>query len=416
MYNGSQLSSVAGTPRDPTWCSSEESSSEEVYHRSSSSEEVYPDGDECPPSNIRTPLGNITNTPNTQSIIPEWDGCNPDSVVKSLKVLDKDQLKELGIREFYKSYGSWEKMSIEQRKKVVSYFRALPDEIQELVILEAQQDTVAAAQSKKSRNTQTSKDDIIHLILLFKEPSVQQHWTNLHGIMKRAELDAHRAPPAYAEGANPLSYLAEVFNDYEGFTPQNLMVEYMSPGVNLPPVKKNPYQANANEQSYLATFTHDLKPTNAAHKDIIRGEDWIKSTWTDCRKYLHQMYINYNRSGQHDDDKDEWGSEKELRHWSKAVKWNPSNAGSIICCTSSMIYSIDVLDICNFEAIGCKMPKDTGVDATMDNGTVVGEHKKRKRKTKTSTSNGADIVRAFEQSEEREDKRYALRMLLEYLE
>jgi hypothetical protein len=81
-----------------------------------------------------------------------------------------------------------------------------------------------------------------------------------------------------------------------------------------------------------------------------------------------------------------------------------------------MIYSIDVLDICNFEAIGCKMPKDTGVDATMDNGTVVGEHKKRKRKTKTSTSNGADIVRAFEQSEEREDKRYALRMLLEYLE
>jgi len=79
-----------------------------------------------------------------------------------------------------------------------------------------------------------------------------------------------------------------------------------------------------------------------------------------------------------------------------------------------MIYSIAVLDICNFEAIGCKIPKGTGVDATMDNGTVVGEHKKRKRKTKTSTSNGVDIVRAFEQSEEREDKRYALRMLLEF--
>jgi hypothetical protein len=134
MYNGSQLSSVAGTPRDPTWRSSEEcnssSSSEEVYHWSSSSEEVYPDGDERPPppSNICTPLGNITNTPNTQSIIPEWDGCNPDSVVKSMKALDKDQLKELGIRELYKSYGSWEKMSIEQRSKVVSYFCALPDE------------------------------------------------------------------------------------------------------------------------------------------------------------------------------------------------------------------------------------------------------------------------------------------------
>jgi hypothetical protein len=126
------------------------------------------------------------------------------------------------------------------------------------------------------------------------------------------------------------------------------------------------------------------------------------------------MYINYNRSGQHDDDKDEWGSVKELCHWSRVAKWIPSKAGSIIRFTSSMMFTIAVLDICNFEGIGRKMPKGTGLDATMDNGAVVGEHKKRKRKTKTSTSNVADIVRAFEQSEEREDKRYALRMLLEF--
>jgi hypothetical protein len=126
------------------------------------------------------------------------------------------------------------------------------------------------------------------------------------------------------------------------------------------------------------------------------------------------MFINYNRSGQHDDDKDEWGSEKKLQRWSRAAKWNLSNAGSIIRFTSSMIYSIAVLGICDFEAIGCKMPKGTGVDATIDNGTVVGQHKKRKRKTKNSTSNGRDTVRAFEQSEVGEDKRYALRILLEF--
>ena len=85
--------------------------------------------------------------------------------------------------------------------------------------MEAQQDIVAASQPATPCNMQTSKDDIVRLIHLFKEPSVQSHWTNLHGIMKRAELDAHRAPPANAEGANPLSYLAEVFKDYEGFTP-----------------------------------------------------------------------------------------------------------------------------------------------------------------------------------------------------
>jgi hypothetical protein len=42
-----------------------------------------------------------------------------------------------------------------------------------------------------------------------------------------------------------------------------------------------------------------------------------------------------------------------------------------------MIYSIAVLDICDFEAIGRKMPSGTGVDATLDNGAVVGKHRKR---------------------------------------
>jgi len=84
---------------------------------------------------------------------------------------------------------------------------------------------------------------------------------------------------------------------------------------------------------------HPVESTSLSRRNIIRGKDWIKSTWTDCRKYLHQMFTNYNRSGQHDDDKDEWGSEKELRRWSRAAKWNPGNAGSIIRFPSAMISS-----------------------------------------------------------------------------
>jgi hypothetical protein len=49
---------------------------------------------------------------------------------------------------------------------------------------------------------------------------VQCHLTNLHGIMKWADLDASKDPPAYAEASNPLSYLAEKFNNYEEFVPQ----------------------------------------------------------------------------------------------------------------------------------------------------------------------------------------------------
>ncbi len=132
------MSLVVGTPRELTQCPSDEhhfsSSSEEVYHQSLSSPEEpsHAQGAECPPSTARTPLATITNNSNAQSIILEWDGSNPDAIVKRLKAFDKDQLKNLGIREFYKSYGSWDKMTIEQKNKVVSYFCALLEEIQGL--------------------------------------------------------------------------------------------------------------------------------------------------------------------------------------------------------------------------------------------------------------------------------------------
>jgi hypothetical protein len=340
--------------------------------------------------------------------IPEWAGCTQDAIMKRMKAIEKDQLKDLGLKEFYKSYFSWEKMTNDQKNKTLSYFRALPEELQgmslvlllhfflnfilfisfllffsycsDLVVAEAQQDTVSASQMASNRNTQTSKDDIVCLIHLFKEPAAQRHWTNLHGIMTRAELDARKAAPAYAEGANPLIYLAGIFNNYDEFKPQNLMVKYASSGVNQPPVKVTPYQPSTSEWAYLATFTNNLESTNLSHRNIIRGKDCIKSTWTDCRKYLHQMFTNYNRSGQHDDDKDDWGSEKELRRWSRAAKWNPGNAGSIIRFPSAMIYSIAVLDIGDFDAIGRKMPKGTRVDATVDNGATAPKFNKKKRK------------------------------------
>ncbi len=87
------------------------------------------------------------------------------------------------------------------------------------------------------------------------------------------------------------------------------MVNYVLMGSNSMPVKKQPYQANSSEWAYLANYTHNLEPTNLSRQKIIRGVDWIKSTWTDCRKYLHQMFLQYNHSGQNDSEKDEWGSQ-----------------------------------------------------------------------------------------------------------
>jgi hypothetical protein len=83
------------------------------------------------PSNNSNVLGNVTNLP-TMSLhdIPEWDGCNPNFILKRLKAIPKIELQSIGKREFFKSYYSWEKMSLDQRNKTLSYFRSLPEDWQ----------------------------------------------------------------------------------------------------------------------------------------------------------------------------------------------------------------------------------------------------------------------------------------------
>ena len=77
-----------------------------------------------------------------------------------------------------------------------------------------------------------------------------------------------------------------------------------------------------------------------------------------------------------------------------------------------MIYSIAVLDICDFEAIGCKMPKGSGVDATINNGAVVASYKKRKRTV--IQDNNASTLKVLRLGDARESKMSALKLLLEY--
>jgi len=235
--------------------------------------------------------------------------------------------------------------------------------------------------------------------------------------MTRAELDSRKASAVYNEVALPLTYLAKIFNDYESFRPQNLMVKYVSRGPNEHPVKKMPYQASETEWAYLSNFTHDLEPTNLSRQGIIRGEDWIKATWTDCRKYLHQMFTNYERSGQHDDDKDEWGSEKELQRWSRAATYKPNKggtSGTIIRYTSAMIYSIAVLELADFEGIGRKMPKGKGVDATVNNGAHACGHVTKRRKVgQAKNEDSHAIIKMLREGDKKDQQLVALRIFFE---
>jgi hypothetical protein len=64
------------------------------------------------------------------TLSPESKGVNPDALMKCFKSLKSEVLQPLGLREFYKSYSTWEKMSIDQRNKALSWFRRLPEQWQ----------------------------------------------------------------------------------------------------------------------------------------------------------------------------------------------------------------------------------------------------------------------------------------------
>ena len=201
------------------------------------------------------------------------------------------------------------------------------------VINLAKADAEQVQQKEAQREKHTTKDDIARLLHLFKEPMAQRHWTNLYGVLSRNQLDARKTSGEHSEAARPLSYLAEMFNDYQGFRPQNVMVTYVSAGPNQAPVKKQPYEPSNSDWATLANHCHDIDPSNLARKNIIRGEDWVKETWNDCRKYLHQTFIQYNRSGQHDPEMDEWCSKKEMDRWVRATNFKtPGTFFSFLIC------------------------------------------------------------------------------------
>jgi hypothetical protein len=61
-------------------------------------------------------LRNVTNIPNRQVAcnVLEWDGCNPDFILKRLKLIPREVLEAIGKRDFYKSYSSWARMTVDQ--------------------------------------------------------------------------------------------------------------------------------------------------------------------------------------------------------------------------------------------------------------------------------------------------------------
>ena len=160
-----------------------------------------------------------------------------------------------------------------------------------------------------------------------------------------------RKSTGYNDAFQAADCLATIFNNYDKravFQPQNLMVKYNDAVGDNPPKRKDPYAARTDEWLQLADHTHEIDPNNTSRRYVLRDGAWIKSTWNDVRKWLHSIFMSYNRSGQHDPDRGEWGSATEQQRW---VRNSTNKVENSIRFPSVMLYSIAVLELADFQGI-----------------------------------------------------------------
>jgi hypothetical protein len=60
---------------------------------------------------------------------------------------------------------------------------------------------------------------------------------------------------------------------------------------------------------------------------------------------------------------------KELECWVRATRYKTAASNTIIYYPTVMVYSICLLDQSDFESVGREMPKGTGVDSSITDGT-----------------------------------------------
>jgi hypothetical protein len=121
---------------------------------------------------------------------PEWDDILPDVMIRCLRAIPSRALIDVGMKDFYKSYPTWNKMTADQRNRAIAWFRQLPDEMQDDAVTAAIEAQEKQVQEEAATKVITTKDDIARLHHLFKDPGAQRHWTNLYAVLGRAELDA----------------------------------------------------------------------------------------------------------------------------------------------------------------------------------------------------------------------------------
>ena len=195
-----------------------------------------------------------------QEATTEWPTYDPDLVLSVLHKLSADQCPN--GREFYKTFTSWGKLNEVQRNKVKSFGNQLTEPVKFQVNLKANEAATLAYEDARGQAETTNKHDRCRLFHVMALGSAQAKWTAALSPVSREELDN----PAVRTSAYEV--LAEIFNDYDQYTFQNVCIAYDDEDVAI-----NPYVPLAGLDA-VAYLCWDLNPNDRDRP--VRNGAWVE--------------------------------------------------------------------------------------------------------------------------------------------
>lgn len=320
--------------------------------------------------------------------IEEWRGCSPSQIVLQLRRLNAEAIGN-NTKKFYTSYPAWESMTADQKSKTYAFYLKLTHGVKQAVLNQAKQATTEAAEAAKARKENTSKEDLVRLLHLRKEPCAQLAWSRTEEALARRALDARNsidAPTAsgvgsLADEADPFGELASIFNNYDAFCPCNDFVA-MVPGTTTPCVPARPVDP---DYTTIVANTGAVNPSDRSRASITRDGAWIKEQWIKLKSYLTAVFADFERSGKQASKGDaevEWMSESECTRWVYHANNNNRPYPTVV------IYAYALMDKSDFDNLGRVLPLGIGRDesvrsaavgASIDGPSAEAAEKKRKR-------------------------------------
>jgi len=165
------------------------------------------------------------------------------------------------------------------------------------------------------------------------------------------------------EDFHPWPRLAERFNDYAEFTPQNRLLLYND--VNGKPELKTPWAARSSDVQCLAAHCYQLNPTDMSRSKIYRDGTWIKENWMHLKSWTTAILADFNRSGQNK------GKELADLDWLSAEnsqRWIYHAQSSNRRYPTVTAYSYAVFEWNELIAIGRQLEPGVGRDQSLDQG------------------------------------------------